>query len=152
MLVNNNDWRSPVRRIGAKVEQYSSSTLATTYTANDALKSFSIERLGDSTKFFGYGICQKANIHLIDNEREKNITTADSFKLFVSSGGDLIDTAPIFNVTEVHRDENTNELSVTAYDALYRASDRTYAELGVNAPYTIYEVSVAICELLDLKR
>lgn len=150
IIETTNNWRSPVRRIEAKVELYNGSTKAFTYTPNDALKSFSIERVGEASKFFGFGVCQKANIHLIDVNRAINISTANSFKNYLAAGGTLFNSAPTFNVTEVHRDENTNELSITAYDTLYKATEHTFSELDLEAPYTINDVIDAIALLLGL--
>lgn len=127
---------SPVRQITAKVELYNGSTLAATYAHNDALVSFSIERVADEGKFFGFGICQKINVKLRDLERRINITTAHSFKVYFNN----VKTCPTFYVTEVHRDENTNELSVTAYDAIYKASAHTYADLAIATPYQLWEL------------
>ena len=150
MIINNtNNWRSPVRNIKAEVELFSSSSLAQTFTSYDALKSFSIERLGES-KFFGFGICQKTNIHLIDKDRLINITTENSFKNYIGTTGDLMTSFPTFYVTEVHRDENTNELSITAYDSIYQAQNHTISELELMAPYTIYDVALSICNFLNL--
>ena len=63
---------SPVRKIQAKVELYEGSTLVNTYSYKDALISLSIERAGEENKFFGYGICQKLNFHLIQKQRLKH--------------------------------------------------------------------------------
>ena len=74
---------SKVRKIKAKVELYDGSTLVDTYYSNKKIKSFTIERIGDESKFFGYGICQRLNIHLIDTQRAINITTANHFKVYL---------------------------------------------------------------------
>lgn len=74
MITNNNVWHSPVRKIVAKVELYEGSTLAANYSSTDKLKSFSIERVGEE-KFFGFGVCQRLNLHLIDTKRELEIGT-----------------------------------------------------------------------------
>lgn len=130
MLDNQILINSPVRNIKAKVELYEGSTLVTTYSYNDDLVSIDIERLGEEGKFFGFGISQKVNIKLRDVNREKEITTANHFKIYFASGtGDYVTNFPRFNVTEVHRDENTNQLSITAYDALYKASNTDTTEL-----------------------
>lgn len=150
MIVDNtNYFNSPVRTINAMVELYEGSTLADSYTKYYALKDFTIERVG-ANKFFGFGICQKMNIHLVDKDRLIYITTADSFKAYLSTGGSYINSFPEFYVSEVHRDENTNELSVTAYDAIYKASKHTFSELALTAPYTIYDVAIACRKLLGL--
>lgn len=117
---------SPVRSVKGKVELYEGSTLLNTFTYRDRLKSFTVERVGEDSKFFGFGVCQKINIKLIDKDRELEITTANSFKAFLTTGEDYLNPFPLFYVTEVHRDENTNELSITAYDLLYKASEIIY--------------------------
>lgn len=129
---------SPVRNIRARVELYNGSTLLEVFKSDDKLISFTVERIGVG-KFFGYGICQKINVKLIDAARELDITTANRVETVFSAGSDYIYTFPPFNVSEVHRDETTNELSITGYDALYAASCHTVNELSLVAPYTIKE-------------
>ena len=146
---------SPVRSIFARVELYnSSSTLAATYNYNDALISYSIERVGDETKFFGYGICQKINVKLRDVERSISITTDNYMKISITSiensAENYVYPYPIFYVSEVHRNENNNELSITAYDSLYKAAKHTVSELNLTAPYTIEEFAAACATLLGL--
>ena len=146
---------SPVRSIFARVELYnSSSTLAATYNYNDALISYSIERVGDETKFFGYNICQKINVKLRDVERSISITTDNYLKTSITSiensAENYVYPYPIFYVSEVHRNENNNELSITAYDSLYKASKHTVSELNLTAPYTIEEFAAACATLLGL--
>jgi hypothetical protein len=129
---------APVRSIAAKVELYNGSTLVDTFAAADRLKSFTIDRVFTEGKFFGYGVCQKLNLKLIDKDRELNITTANSFKVYEIIAGVELDTLPIFNVTEVHRDENTNELSITAYDIIEPFTKITLADIAaIPASYTI---------------
>lgn len=143
-----------VRQVKAKVELYNGSALATTYTDTDKIISIEIQRVGEDGKFFGFGICQRLNLHLIDKERALSISTANSLK--VSLGVKLADgtveykSFPTFEVSEVHRDEKTNELSITAYDALYRASSHTVEELGMEAPYTIKDFCEASSALLGV--
>ena len=138
---------SKVRKIKAKVELYDGSTLVDTYYSNKKIKSFTIERIGDESKFFGYGICQRLNIHLIDKERAINITTANHFKVYLGIDNDYVNNFPKFYVEEVHRDENTNELSITAYDILYKSSKHTVSELNLTS-YTIKEFASACGELI----
>lgn len=152
----------PVRYVGAKVELYEGSTLADIYNQYYALKNITIERVAEEGKFFGFGICQKANVHLVDKDRNIHITTADSLKPYFSVGAlDPISSFPTFYVSEVHRDENTNELSVTAYDALYKATMHTVSELGIdfslpeieNAPitaYSLFDIADIACGVLGI--
>ncbi len=154
MIVNNefaNLISYPVRYVGATVELYEGSTLADTYNQYYALKNITIERVAEEGKFFGFGICQRANVHLVDKDRYIHITTADSIKPYFSVGAlTPVSSFPTFYVSEVHRDENTNELSVTAYDALYEASNHTAAELGITTPYSLYTVAMACQRVLGL--
>lgn len=128
---------SPVRHITAKVELYEGSTLLNTFTENDRIKSISIDRVGESSKFFGFGVCQKATIHLIDVYREVPCSTANSLKVYLGFESNLLNISPTFYVSEVRRDENTNEMSITAYDALYKAAAIYTSELEIPETYTI---------------
>lgn len=143
---------SPVRKIAGGVGLYEGSTPLDIFNYTDALKSFTVDRIGEESKFFGFGVCQKLNVKLLDKERAINITTANSFKPFYEVEGNKISPYPAFNVTEVHRDENTNELSITAYDALYSADKYTIADLtqlGDNG-YTLLEFAISCATLLGL--
>lgn len=143
-----------VRKIKAKVELYNGSTLVATYTQADKVISFDIQRVGEDGKFFGFGICHRLNVHLIDVQRELDISTANTIK--ISLGAELPDGTteykiyPTFQVSEVHRDENTNELSVTAYDAIYKASEHTVSELVLTKPYTIKQFVAACASVLGV--
>ena len=137
MITNNNVWNSPVRKITAKVELLEGSTQVGLHNHNEKLKSFSIDRVGDESKFFGFGVCQKLNLHLIDTKRELDYGTQHSIKCYLNN----LDAFPSFKITEIHRDENTNEMSITAYDAIYWAAARTSLTLGLEAPYTIMDVA-----------
>lgn len=128
---------SPVRTIRARVELYDNSTLLDIYKYTDNLKEFSIERVGANNKFFGYGICQRLNTKLIDTNREISITTANTLEVSFGVGCDYMYAFPVFKVSEVHRDEDTNELSITAYDAIYNASSISISSLGLPTEYTL---------------
>jgi hypothetical protein len=110
------------RIIKAKAELYINSSLTATYTQNDAIKSINIERVGEDSKFFGIGVTHKTNIKLIDVNRAIDLTTDNYFKIQIgiqlNDGSIEYASFPKMYVTEVNRDENTNELSITAYDIL----------------------------------
>jgi hypothetical protein len=129
---------SPSRSIKAKVELYSGSTLVNTFNYNDSLISIDIERVGEEGKFFGFGICQKATLKLRDPYKNYLFDTSLSFKVYFSAGteADYIDNFPIFYIKELNRDEKTNQLTITAYDALYDAANHTVSELGLTK-YTV---------------
>lgn len=147
-----NSIKSPVRRPRAKVELYEGSTLAATYTQNDFIKSITIERVAEDSKFFGFGVIHKANIKLIDVAREKNISTANSFIISLgveAASGIEYASYPKLYVSEVHRDENTNELSITAYDVLNEFKNNTVGALDLGS-YTLSEFVEACGALLGV--
>lgn len=145
--LNNN---SLTRQITARVEFLEGSTQIAEYTSGDRVINFTIERVGEHSKFFGFGVCQQLNLHLIDKNRELNYGTNNSIKCYFNCDKWVgeVDGFPAFKITEVHRDENTNELSITAYDALYEATNHTVAELNLQAPYTVLSVVRACAQLL----
>ena len=144
----NNAINASKRSIKAKAELFSDSALVATYTQNDAIKSINIDRVGEDSKFFGFGVTHKANIKLIDLNREINLTTSNYFK--IQLGVQLQDGSieyvafPKMYITEVNRDENTNELSITAYDVLNEAKTLIIDDLELAKPYTIKNVIEAV--------
>lgn len=162
MIISGFDYKlsSPVREVVAQLAGCQSDSMGTTvrtYRPTDALKSIKVTRTGDSSKFFGFGVPQKLNFHLVDKDRAINdINTKFEFWLSFTTGEALkapsgsmsyISAFPIFYVTEVHRDENTNEISVTAYDKLYQASKHTVSELNLGSSYT-YRQFISACNNL----
>lgn len=144
---------SPVRTVKAKVELYEGSALVNTFTTSDHLMEFTVERTGEESKFFGYGICQKLNVHLIDKDREIQTTTKQFFRVAFTVDNETVYPFPNFYITRTNRDENTNELSVTAYDALYWASKHQQSEMvkeNIPAEFTVKKYAeVAIDEIQD---
>lgn len=141
---------APVRQVAARVDVYKNSALVASYAYTDALKNFKVERVGENGKFFGFGICQKINVKLRDKGRTINLDTSCSLKIVYYNEFAECAPYPTFYVTEVHRDENTNELSITAYDKLYTADKHTIQEVGLEAPYDTVRVAQEIALALDL--
>lgn len=145
---------SPVRRIQGEVELYEGSTLVDTYKYTDYLKSFTVERVGEGN-FFGFGICQKANVKLLDVNREKTITTDNSFVLKLGASGTFTTAFPRFHVSQTRRDEITNELSVTMYDKLYPAGEHVVNELDMDTlfptGFTLYQFAETIANFLGIQ-
>lgn len=130
---------------------YTTDGLADTFTSNTAIKNITINRAGEMSKFFGFGISQETTIELIDKERAINVNSfTDYFKIHFKANGDYINNFPSFYVSDVNRDENTNELTITAQDALYGAATHIVDELGLESPYTIRDVAQACCGVLGL--
>ena len=136
---------SPVRKITARVEVYNASALVDTFTYSDKLISVSIERVCEEGKFFGFGICQKLNVKILDSNREVDyLTTQHSIKIAFGTGSEYVYTTPIFYITQSRRDENTNELTIYGYDLIYDAAARYTSELPISAPYSPLDLA-AVC-------
>ena len=106
---------NPSSKINAKVELYRGSTLVTTCTCNDRLQELTVERIGESNKFFGFGIIHKLNIMLIDLDRSLEITNDYSFKVSFGVNEDFVRPYPTFYISAVERDETTNTISIVIY-------------------------------------
>ena len=132
---------NPSSKINAKVELFSGSTLVTTCTCADRLQDFTIERIGQSGKFFGFGIIHKLRVNLIDLGRNLTVTKDNSFKVHFGIDGAFVRPYPTFYVDEIQRDENTNTISVVAYDKLYGASAWKFSDLTLNDSYTFMNLA-----------
>ena len=138
---------SPSRSITAKVGLYSGSTLLNTFNHTDALSSFTVSRSG-AKKFFGYGVCQELELKLIDKERAINVSKNQHLKVSFVTGGSTVSPFPYFYINEITRDENTNQITIKAYDKIYEAKEHTVSELNLSAPYTVLDVVGKITKLL----
>jgi hypothetical protein len=140
---------SPARTIDGRVELFNGSTLLQTFRKTDALSSFTLSRAGEK-KFFGFGLGQELEVKLVDKERLINIEKGQIFKISFGVNNTFLYTNPDFIIDEINRDENTNELTIKAFDAIHKAKSHTVAELGLEAPYTIRDVADAINDFLGL--
>lgn len=143
---------APSRTFRARVELLDGSTILDTFDFKGALKEFSISKAGDNNKFFGYGICQKLEMKLLDKDRLiTNIEKDLGLEVVVGVGCEYLYPYPIFYVDEITRDENTNELTVIAYDSLNRAANHKVSELSIHKKdYDIRAFIAACAELLGI--
>lgn len=137
---------SPIRTLIAKAEIYDeTNTLVNQFLQDDYIKSINIQRVGTESKFFGFGICQRLNLKLLDVQREFKFTTANSIKIsFSVKGGEGWVSFPRFKISEVNRDENTNQLSITAYDDIKQLDGINFKELELSYPLTLLQVINAV--------
>lgn len=133
----NEMFNSVAREFVGRVELLEGSTLLNTFEYDGALQSFVIEKTGDNTKFFGYGICQKATVKLRDKERAITVTKGQGLQIAHGIGTDYIYTYPVFYVDEVTRDENTNDLTIIGYDAIYASSSHKVSEILLPETFTL---------------
>lgn len=144
---------SSINAVKAKVELYNGSTLVKTCTCSDFLQNVSVSRIGENNKFFGYGICQKATINLIDLDRILSISKGFIARVAFGDGTNFVYPYPPFYVEEVTRDENSNGISLVCYDKLYQAANHTFSEVGeymVDGSFMIGTVVSTCCDILGL--
>lgn len=140
--------QTPLRTIKGKVELNGS----TTFSHTDALKNFTIDRLGESGRFFGFGIPQKLTINLLDKDRVINIEDGAEFTPYLTADEEYptnVFTTFVVNGAETKRNENTNDLTIVAYDSLGAASSHLLSELNIIPPYTLQDVAEAIIDFLS---
>lgn len=138
------------REFEARVELLDGSTILNTFTYDGALQNFSIERTGDESCFFGFGICKKLTLKLRDKERAINIVKGNRLDVSLAVGCDYLYPFPAFNVEEVTRDENTNALTITAYDVIYQANSYKVSDMELPQSYTIFGFAAAASSLLGI--
>lgn len=154
MIINelhNEMLNSRVRKLQGRVEIYEGSTLTLTCGCHDSLQSFNIERVGEEGKFFGFGVCQRLNVKLIDKYRQIDVSTRNTLEVVCGvDGNDFIYPFPHFYVTEVNRNEATNELSVTAYDDLIIATGFNLNDLQLPLDYSLRTLCATCAATLNI--
>ena len=121
------------------------------YSYQDSLKDMTIDRTGENGKFFGFGVCQKLTVNLRDKERSITTSPASAFipYLGIGEGEYTRSTFPMFYVDETKRDENTNDLSITAYDTIKLMEQHTIGNINLSS-YTIKQLLDAIASYFCL--
>jgi archaellum component FlaC len=151
MIISNIPGLSSMSMVKAKVDLYNGSTLVKTCTCGDVLSDFTVTRDGDNSKFFGFGICHKLDVNLIDLNRELLSVTVGNTAEIGLGDGTIWDTPyPTFYIQELQRDEKANTIKATAYDKLYEAGEYLFEDLGLTAPYCFTDVAQAIATKLGL--
>ena len=135
---------APVRNFAAKAEvRLNADDMGevTNFTHEDAIKTIEIQRVGDNSKFFGFGICQRLNMRIVDlDDSQAPVSGSDvKVKLGVRLPNDNVEyiSFPTFKITERNRVEEEGQLSIIAYDKLNDAGNYTVSQLDLQPPYTI---------------
>lgn len=141
---NNNIFANP-RTVQAKIGVYKGAYLAQTLTKDDYIKEITIDRSGEEGKFFGVVVCHKLTVKLLDKNRDLDIDKTDILK--VSLGvQDEYKAFPDFYISEITRDQKTNDLTIVAYDLLNGLNDKTFGDLQLETPYSVYNIASKIAE------
>lgn len=142
---------SKTRRNVSKLGVYNASGLVHTFTNEDNIKTITIERVGENSKFFGFGVTTKIKVELINKDNAFAINTENSFKTHLGTVllNGLIEytSFPKTFVTEVNKDEISGVLSITSYDGLENLKKHYYNEVSITN-YTISELAAHIGELI----
>ena len=143
------------RQTDAYIEVYYNNLTTTpreTLTS-DNIVSIEISRAGEQSKFFGFGVSQKATIKLLDKNRDYGFAKGYGIKIYIGvkleDGTYEYKAFPRMWMTDVVRDETSNALTITAYDMLETALLHTVNELEIEAPYTIKEFAETTAKYLD---
>ena len=124
------------------------------FTHNDAIKTIEIQRVGDNSKFFGFGICQRLNMRIVDlDDSQAPISGSDiKVRLGIRLPNEDIEyiSFPTFKITERNREEEEGQLSIIAYDKLNDAGNYTVSQLGIQPPYTIKSFIQKCAEFLGV--
>lgn len=151
MIISNIPGLSSMSMVKAKVDLYNGSTLVKTCTCGDVLSDFTVTRDGDNSKFFGFGICHKLDVNLIDLNRELlSVTVGNTAEIGLGDGSIWDAPYPTFYIQELQRDEKANTIKATAYDKIYEAGEYLFEDLGLTAPYCFADVAQAIATKLGL--
>ena len=148
---------APARRIEARVELYQGSTsvdtynqtLLTVFKSSDSLMELTVARANEDGKFFGFGICQELKVKLRDKDRLIHVVKDQIMEVAFGAENEYTYPYPLYRVEEVQRDEVSNELSITAYDFLYKAGEHRVSELPIQS-YTIRQFVLACANILGL--
>ena len=145
------EFNTPIRTIKGKVELFNGSTLLNTFNHNDCLKSITIDRQGEKGKFFGFGVAQKATVNILDKDRAIEPIKDNHLQIaFKINDNEYVNNFTNFYISdETKRNENTNELTIIAYDALYAATAHVVAELNLQG-YSIKSFVEAIGAVLGV--
>lgn len=125
--------QAPKRTINSTIWVFENGTRKEAYRSADRLISVTLERQGEENKFFGFGICQKLTVEILDKDREIELKEGvHALKLYFSTG-EYNTHFPTFYVKEVKRDEKTNNLTVVGYDRIYtRSTNYTVNDLDLD--------------------
>ena len=150
MITTNIPNSTSISVLNAKVDINTNSTLVSC-TCGDYLQEFVLHREGDTSKFFGFGISHKLDVVLIDLDRKlKTIQRGDSISVALGSNGIFDYPYPTMYVTELGRNEKSNNISCTAYDGLYKANYHTVSELNITYPAKLSDLMTACSAFLDV--
>lgn len=145
---------SSLDAVKARVRIYDGNgTLITTCTCEDVLSDFAVSREGVGGKFFGFGICHKLELKIIDIEREFQFYKGYYADISYGNGSSWDRCYPNFYFDEIKVDKKTGDISIVAYDKLKQAANYTFADIPSTTlrSYSLYNMLYRMKDILGVK-
>lgn len=150
MITTNIPNSTSISAINAKVDIQTDSTLVTC-TCGDYLQDFALHREGDTSKFFGFGVTHRVDANFIDIDRTlAKMQKGDELNISIGDGTHWDTPYPRMYVTELARNERTNNITCVAYDTLFKANSITVSEVKLTYPAYILDIAKVCAYLLGL--
>lgn len=146
---------APSRILNARVDVLRDSTLVYSIYPEDFLASIKIERLVEEGRAFGYTICQKATVEILDAaETPFDFKIDDILSIKMGTATELA-TNPHFYIDEITRDEVKKKITIVAYDIINKSSKHTWNEVAMvyepGQTYTVREFLLRIADVLGVE-
>jgi hypothetical protein len=135
------------RSVVGKVELHRGSTLAATFLHTGELSSIKIERTPVNGAFFGFVMCQKAIVVVLDPEGTVSVEKGDILKPYLGTSTEFTE-ASNFIVSEVEKNEVQKTLTIIAYDIIEQAAAHTISELQIEYPIATRNIADMIAAIL----
>ena len=144
---------SSLDAVKARVQIYDGNgTLITTCTCADVLSDFAVSREGIGGKFFGFGVCHKLEMNIIDIERELEFYKGYYAQVSYGNGLSWDRCYPKFYFDDIKVDKRTGDIKIVAYDRLKQLANHKYSELGFTGETTLFNIVSKTSDLMAFKK
>jgi hypothetical protein len=143
---------APSREMSGWVDVYRDSTLAYTFEDTGNLASVKIENTTESGGLFGYTLCQKATIEVLDKDNTITVNKDDRIEVWL--GVMLAEETremvpkPSFYVEEVTRNETNGNITIVAYDVMNKAVKHKQKEMAITYPINLAGYASQVATIL----
>ena len=143
---------SDSRRLKGKVELFNNST-STLITSQDKLKSIQVSRYSNE-KVFGFALCQKATIEIIDENHDIEVAEGQKVKISIgaktASGVDYVGYCDFF-IDRYSRDEVSHLLKIEAFDRIQELSRLRTSLFNFSFPMALEEIISMIQDSINIE-
>lgn len=144
---------SSLDAVKARVQIYDGNgVLITTCTCADVLSDFAVSREGVGGKFFGFGICHKLELNIIDIERTFQFYKGYYAEISYGNGYLWDRCYPKFYFEDIKVDKRTGDIKVVAYDRLKQLANHKYSELGITGETKLFNIVSKTSDLMGFKK